>query len=179
MMKHMLNKGYILAEISAAIVAISILAVMTLSSHSAEGLEAQLEQAYKFSNRVADAIIDYYEDNQEYPLDGYASYAEDPSEFVTSVDYYEPTVSSYGYILATMDDEGAHKSLQDSFVLLLLEESGSNVANSPQHLVTRCYTNVDFSYGSETTIDIGELSHHVRHGCRVVADIDSVINTGD
>ena len=156
------SKGYVLSEVVAAITCIAILTQITTWYTSAKNIQTQAQEGYDFATTVADRVIEYYEENSSYPSSGTYDYGSNPGEYVASVNYYAPTASSAGYIIATFrsGSDGPQIVLQDKWIIKKLSQSGS-------HIVSTCYTNVNASFMTGTTLPDGSDSEMVGNSCEV------------
>ena len=162
-------KGHVLSEVVAAITCIAILTHITSWYTSSKEMQAQAQEGYDFSVRVASNVVDYYGSNTSYPVTGTYNYGTNPGEYVASVNYIAPTATTYGYVQATFRSDNLNVVLQDKWIILRLIVSGS-------HLTYNCYTNVNASFMSGTVLSAGSYSEIVGNSCDVADTVASVIN---
>lgn len=173
-MRYRKCKGYVLSEVVAAITCIAILTQITTWYTSAKAIQTQAKEGYDFATTVTDRVIEYYEDNSSYPTSGTYDYGTNPGEYIASVNYYAPTSTTAGYIIATFrsDSDGPQIVLRDKWVIKKLSQSGSS------HIVSNCYTNVNASFMTGTVLPDGNDSEMVAHSCEVdTRPISDVIAT--
>jgi len=167
------QRGAIFAEVLATISAIAILTMITTWYTSAKNIQAQAQEGYEFVTQVAANVIDYYEENGSYPANGSYNYGTDPGEYTASVVYNAPVgATTHGYAIATfLSGNGGppHIVLQGKWIVKKFSISGS-------HLVSNCYTNINASFMTGTTLAAGKESEMVGHSCEVVDTLSTVIN---
>lgn len=165
--------GNILAEVLGAISAIAILTLITSHYTSAKNIQAQAQEGYAFVTQVATNVIDYYEENGSFPTSGSYNYGDNPGEYIASVVYNAPvSATTYGYAIATfLSGNGGppHVVLKGKWIVKKFSTSGS-------HLVSNCYTNINASFMTGTTLAAGKNSEMVGHSCEIVETLSAVID---
>ena len=167
------QRGAIMAELLASITVIAIVTMVSTWYTSAKNIQAQAQEGYDFVTQVATNVIDYYEDNGSFPTSGSYDYGTNPGEYVASVVYYAPVASTtHGYAIATfLSGNGGPPQivLQGKWIVKKFSISGS-------HLVSNCFTNVNASFMSGSTLAAGVESEMVGHSCEVADSLSDVID---
>lgn len=162
-------------ELAAVITGIMVIAYISSSFYDATKVKQQAAEGYNYGVKLADSVIEYYEDNSMYPSDNYNNYGVNPGNYVESVTYTDKTPSTHGYVLATFKNLGTiHATLKGKFILLRLEGSGGPPEN-PNHLVYRCFTNVNSSILDGGLQANNEVSQIVGNSCEIITAIDHVL----
>ena len=167
------QRGAMFAEVLASISVIAILTMVTTWYTSAKNIQAQAQEGYEFVTQVATNVIDYYEENGSYPTNGSYNYGTNPGEYTASVVYNAPVgATTHGYAIATfLSGNGGPPQivLQGKWIVKKFSVSGS-------HLVSNCYTNINASFMTGTTLAAGEESEMVGHSCEVADSLSDVID---
>ncbi len=160
------------AEIVGTLAAIAVLMHIATWYNGSKEIQAQAKEGFDFATEVATNVIDYYGDNSDFPTGTGYDYGTDPGEYTASVVYNAPVSGlTHGYVIATFRSgpSGLNKVLQGKWIIKLFSVSGA-------HLVSNCYTNINASLLSGTTLTAGEDSTIVKNSCEIADSIAAVVN---